>query len=274
MSIYVCLQPPNSRICFITLSSVYHQLLPTCSSHEVCIKDFLMCSSVSLTQVSLIQSMSWISLFCTSTDIVHDEILNLKMCVCNIIWVDAENYQNFDLWIFAKIWFRFTSLFCSVVKSNSGSKKLNSLIFWKQSKEYCSQYSFLFEKLHLTFQQYVSIQHGNLQIVHWLYFLNHHKNQQTSPLNMWSLETFVTKSITDHLDLHLLCMQKWNWSSLKVSYLLKDHTNVLQKCQCQQSLSIFIESIVGIGAWELLRAMVLQVVDTQNQMVRKPVVWY
>jgi len=33
-------------------------------------------------------------------------------------------------------------------------------------------------------------------------------------------------------------------------------------------LSIFIESIVGIGAWELLRAMVLQVVDTQNQLVR------
>ncbi len=47
----------------------------------------------------------------------------------------------------------------------------------------------------------------------------------------------------------------------------QDHTNVLQKCQCQQSLSIFIESIVGIGAWEFLRAMVLQVVDTQNQLV-------
>jgi len=91
-SIYVCLQHPNLRICFITLSSVCHQLLPTCSSHEVRIKDFLMCSSVSLTQVSLIQSLSWISLFCTSTDIVHDEILNLKMCVCNIIWIDAENY--------------------------------------------------------------------------------------------------------------------------------------------------------------------------------------
>jgi len=149
---------------------------------------------------------------------------------------------------------------------------LNSLIFWKQSKEYCSQYSFLFEKLHLTFQQYVSIQHGNSQIVHWLYFLNHHKNQQTSPLNMWSLETFVTKSITDHLDLHLLCLQKWNWSPLRVSYLLKDHTNVLQKCQCQQSLNIFIESIVGTGAWEFLRAMVLQVVDTQNQLVRN--LWF
>ncbi len=58
------------------------------------------------------------------------------------------------------------TLFCSVVKSNSGSKMLNSLIFWKQSKEYCSQYSFLFEKLHLTFQQYVSIQHGNSQSHH------------------------------------------------------------------------------------------------------------
>jgi hypothetical protein len=33
-------------------------------------------------------------------------------------------------------------------------------------------------------------------------------------------------------------------------------------------LSIFIESIVGTGAWEFLRAMVLQVVDTQNQLVR------
>jgi hypothetical protein len=33
-------------------------------------------------------------------------------------------------------------------------------------------------------------------------------------------------------------------------------------------LSIFIESIVGTGAWEFLRAMVLQVVDTKNQLVR------
>lgn len=33
-------------------------------------------------------------------------------------------------------------------------------------------------------------------------------------------------------------------------------------------LSIFIESIVGTGAWEFLGAMVLQVVDTKNQLVR------
>jgi len=33
-------------------------------------------------------------------------------------------------------------------------------------------------------------------------------------------------------------------------------------------LSMNIESIVGTGAWEFLRAMVLQVVDTKNQLVR------
>ncbi|CAK9858404.1 unnamed protein product [Sphagnum jensenii] len=39
--------------------------------------------------------------------------------------------------------------------------------------------------------QYVSIQHGNSQIAHWLYFLNHHKNQPTSPLKMRSLVSLM-----------------------------------------------------------------------------------
>jgi hypothetical protein len=108
----------------------------------------------------------------------------------------------------------------SVVKSNSGSKRLNSLNFWKQSKEYCSQYSLLFEKLYLTFQQYVSIQHGNLQIVHWLYFLNHHKNQQTSPLNMWFLAIFVTKSITDSL-----CPSHAHWQNTCFLQFQHQYTN-------------------------------------------------